>query len=121
MATSKFLLLTILFALVFVIRADSGVNTDDHQVVVDDSSSLRIELDQLKSKISLLESSIEDKIKELKGKDDSILRLEEVIEQKSNSIKSLQTDVTSLQKKGNVETAEQVGKAHARAGELEKQ
>ncbi|KAI3913525.1 hypothetical protein MKW92_030777 [Papaver armeniacum] len=121
MATSKFLLLTILFTLVFVIRADSGVNTDDHQVVVDDSSSLRIELDQLKSKISLLESSIEDKTKELKGKDDSILRLEEVIEQKSNSIKSLQTDVTSLQKKGNVETAEQVGKAHERAGELEKQ
>ncbi|KAI3840355.1 hypothetical protein MKX03_005851 [Papaver bracteatum] len=93
MATSKFLLLTILFTLVFVIR--------------DDSSSLRIELDQLKSKISLLESSIEDKIKELKGKDDSILRLEEVIQQKSDSIKSLQTDVTSLQKKGNVETAEQ--------------
>lgn len=54
MATSKFLLLTILFTLVLVIRADSGVNTDDHEVVVDDSSSLRIELDQLKSKISLL-------------------------------------------------------------------
>ncbi|RZC56995.1 hypothetical protein C5167_015854 [Papaver somniferum] len=121
MATSKFLLLTILFTLVFVIRADSGVNTYDHEVVVDDSSSLRIELDQLKSKISLLESSIEDKTKELKGKDDSILRLEAVIQQKSDSIKSLQTDVKSLQKKGNVETAEQVGKAHARAGELEKQ
>lgn len=43
------------------------------------------------------ESSIEDKTKELKGKDDSILRLEAVIQQKSDSIKSLQTDVTSLQ------------------------
>ncbi|OVA19229.1 hypothetical protein BVC80_521g16 [Macleaya cordata] len=123
MATLKLLIFSIFLALICVqIRADAGIS--DNELItseVTSDSSLKIELDQLKSKISVLESSIEDKTRELKGKDESITQLEKVIQQKSDSITSLQSNIQSLQKKENVDAAEQVEKAHARAGELEKQ
>ncbi|MGD7309631.1 hypothetical protein, partial [Ralstonia pseudosolanacearum] len=61
-----------------------------------------------------------EKDREVKSKDESVLRLENVLNEKSDSISSLQGKIDLLQKKGSVETDEEVGKAHARALELEK-
>ncbi|KAL5699490.1 hypothetical protein ACHQM5_030383 [Ranunculus cassubicifolius] len=123
MATMKLLLiLTILIALIsssHKVNADSGVS-DEVQLDVSDSN-FKLELQLLKSKISDLELNIEEKARELKTKDESVLRLQKVIDEKSGSISSLQGEIDSLQKKGSVDTEEQVGKAHARTLELEKQ
>ncbi|XP_006659610.1 spindle pole body component 110 [Oryza brachyantha] len=83
--------------------------------------ALRGELQQLRDKISGLESGITERSQELKVKDDSIAKLEKLIEEKSQKIASLQGEITSLQAKGSVAAEEQVGKANARAIELEKQ
>uniref|UniRef100_A0A0E0CEG7 Uncharacterized protein n=1 Tax=Oryza meridionalis TaxID=40149 RepID=A0A0E0CEG7_9ORYZ len=83
--------------------------------------ALRAELQQLRDKISGLESGISERSKELKAKDDSIAKLEKLIEEKSQKIASLQSEITSLQAKGSVAAEEQAGKANARAVELEKQ
>ncbi|KAF5177614.1 Myosin heavy chain-related, partial [Thalictrum thalictroides] len=65
--------------------------------------------------------SIEEKARELKSKDDGIMQLQKVIDEKSESISLLQGKIDSLQKKGSVNTEELVGKAHARIQELENQ
>ncbi|PIA43853.1 hypothetical protein AQUCO_01800117v1 [Aquilegia coerulea] len=133
MKKRNLLFLTILtLALIFTkIRADSGINQDD--IIIqevsnsdsdsdsDSSSSLKLELEQLKSKISLLEVSIEDKARELKTKDDGIVQLQKVIDEKSEGISLLQGKIDSLQKKDSVDSEELVGKAHARVQELENQ
>ncbi|BBG95357.1 DNA repair ATPase-related protein [Prunus dulcis] len=85
-----------------------------------DSSALKIELDQLKSKIHTLVFDVDAKIKELKKKNEIIEQKEKIIQENSNSISSLQSEIESLQKKGSLDAEKQVGKAHARAGELEK-
>ncbi|KAF9604360.1 hypothetical protein IFM89_006367, partial [Coptis chinensis] len=51
----------------------------------------------------------------------SIVRLEKVVDEKAGSISSLQGEIDLIQKKGSVAIEEQVGKAHARTIELEKQ
>ncbi|XP_057985510.1 uncharacterized protein LOC110643184 isoform X2 [Hevea brasiliensis] len=64
---------------------------------------------------------MDEKTLELKSKDDIIAQKEKIIQEKSDSIVSLGSKISSLQKKGKLDTAEQVGKAHARAGQLEHQ
>ncbi|KAL5782871.1 hypothetical protein ACOSP7_007900 [Xanthoceras sorbifolium] len=128
MAASKLVIFSLVFALIFAgVRADVSIDGEDMPVrgVTGsdgaDSSALKIELDQLKSKIQALESRIDDKSRELKSKDEVLAQKEKLIHEKSDSISSLQRELSSLQKKGTMDAAEQVGKAHARAGELEKQ
>lgn len=132
MAASKLVIFSIFLALIFThIRADVSIegelsdSEDENAKVVrsdgPDSSALKIELDQLKSKIQALQSHVDEKSKELKSKEEIIVAKEKVIQEKLDSIALLQSEVASLQKKGTVDVEERVGKAHARAGELEKQ
>ncbi|XP_044472218.1 uncharacterized protein LOC123200903 [Mangifera indica] len=121
MAPSKFTMLLLLLSLVFtVIRAD--VSVEGEVTVSDglDSSAVKIELDQLKSKIHFLESLVDEKTQELKAKDETMSLKEKLIQEKSDNIVSLEKELTLLQKKRTLDAAEKVGKAHARAGELEK-
>lgn len=129
MAASKLVIVSLFLALIFTssLRADvliDGEDTTEKEVAGSnnfDSSSLKIELDQLKSRIHSLETQIYEKTRELKSKDVIIAEKEKIIQEKSNSITSLQNEISSLQKKGTLDAAEQVGKAHAKAVELEKQ
>ncbi|KAJ6809193.1 uncharacterized protein M6B38_161380 [Iris pallida] len=119
MAISKLAMLWIVFSLMVV-----GLRAEPEEVTVEpvaSDSGLKFEIERLRSKISSLESSISDKSQELKSKDDSISQLENTIQEKSASIASLQSEVESLQKKGALDDEKLAGKAHARAGELEKQ
>ncbi|KAJ6373403.1 hypothetical protein OIU76_027695 [Salix suchowensis] len=126
MAASKLAFIPILFVFALIFTA-VGVRADVHDESTAESaaaveiSALKIELDQLKSKIHVQESLIDEKTKELNGKDDAIALKETIIQEKVDSIASLQSEISSLKKKGNIDAQEQVGKAHARAGELEKQ
>nr|XP_008388187.2 uncharacterized protein LOC103450571 isoform X7 [Malus domestica] len=100
MAPSKLLLFSVFLALSFTgITAyppppDDGAS-DSAQEVAD--SSLALQLQQLKSRVSLLESSIDDKNCELRKKDESIKLMEKVIQEKSNSIALLQSAIESVQ------------------------
>ncbi|CAL5328597.1 unnamed protein product [Camellia sinensis] len=120
MAASKLLLFSLFLTLIFArSTADAGTdNVDGFKPELSDSS-LKIELDQLNSKVSLLESSIDDKIHELKRKDKSIKQMGNIIQEKSATIASLQSEIQALQ--GSLDAKEQVGRAHARVGELENQ
>ncbi|KAL6207719.1 hypothetical protein ACLB2K_018673 [Fragaria x ananassa] len=124
MASSKFLILSVFLALIFSqIRADASVGEDEPLEVVrsdgPDSSALKIELDQLKSKIQSLESEVDEKAKQLQSKDEIVAQKSKIIKVNSDVIMALQKEVDSLQKKGSRDA--EVDKAHARAGELEKQ
>uniref|UniRef100_A0A0E0M2Y0 Uncharacterized protein n=1 Tax=Oryza punctata TaxID=4537 RepID=A0A0E0M2Y0_ORYPU len=85
------------------------------------AAALAAELGQLRAKISALESSIGKQTQELKSKDDGIQKLEKLIEEKSQKIATLQSEITSIETKRSLAAEEQAGKANARAIELEKQ
>uniref|UniRef100_A0A2N9J7N0 Uncharacterized protein n=1 Tax=Fagus sylvatica TaxID=28930 RepID=A0A2N9J7N0_FAGSY len=132
MAASKLVIFSIFLALIFThIRADVSIegelsDSEDEKIKVirsdgSDSSALKIELEQLKSEIQTLESHVDEKSKELKAREAIIVEQEKIVQDKSDSIASLQSEIASLQKKGSLDAEEQVGKAHARASELEKQ
>ncbi|PKI31272.1 hypothetical protein CRG98_048333, partial [Punica granatum] len=129
MATSKFTLLSLILVVALIltpgIRADAAAADEGgvEAVAADgsDSSALRAELGQLKSKIHSLESLVDEKSRELKSKDELIAEKEKLLQDKLDKVASLQDEISLLQKKGKMDAAEQVGKAHARAGELEKQ
>ncbi|XVF35765.1 hypothetical protein REPUB_Repub18cG0174200 [Reevesia pubescens] len=121
MAASKLVIFYLFLALIFTkIGADVSIEPvlESH---ASDSSALQMDLDQLKPKIRLLESNIEEKTRELKTKDDIIKQKEKIIQDKSDSIASLHTELSSLQKKGTSDVEEQMGKANAQALELQKQ
>ncbi|XP_061964769.1 uncharacterized protein LOC133689067 isoform X3 [Populus nigra] len=83
--------------------------------------SLEDILDQLKSHISVLESRIDDRTREIRSKDEKIRQMEMIIHEKSKSIDSLMSEIESLQPKGVIDVKEQSSKSYARIGELEKQ
>ncbi|CAJ2643338.1 unnamed protein product [Trifolium pratense] len=117
MAPSKLFFFALSVALFFfIVTSEPDVSIADS-----DSSSLKIQLDQLNSKIQSLESQISDKSQELKKKDETIAEKEKLLQDKLSSIQSLQSEVDSLQKKGSLDVEERVEKAYARAGELQKQ
>ncbi|TQD81810.1 hypothetical protein C1H46_032640 [Malus baccata] len=124
MAPSKLLLFSVFLALSFTgITAyppppDDGAS-DSAQEVAD--SSLALQLQQLKSRVSLLESSIDDKNCELRKKDESIKLMEKVIQEKSNSIALLQSAIESVQGSEPLDVVELGDKPHVQAGGLEKQ
>ncbi|GAB2286379.1 hypothetical protein Dimus_020795 [Dionaea muscipula] len=125
MAGSKFLVFSVLlFALIFGTgRADEDVPISKavEEAQSDDASAFKIEVELLKSKIQLLEKNIEESSTILKSKDESIAKLEKAIQEKSDNVAALQSEKELLQKKGTSDAEERVVKAHAHAGELQKQ
>ncbi|CAK9182358.1 unnamed protein product [Ilex paraguariensis] len=127
MAVSKLFFVLFLALIITKLTAeasDSETSDDDIDVVFKPGvpdSSLNAELHQLKSKISFLESNIYERIHELQSKDESIKELEQMIQERSTTLTSLQSEIQSLQKKGSLDANEQVAKFHAHAGELQKQ
>ncbi|KAJ8562385.1 hypothetical protein K7X08_011676 [Anisodus acutangulus] len=81
----------------------------------DSDSSLRL---QLNSKISLLESRIDESTRELRSKDERIKELENTIDLKLAELASLKS---VLQEKGSLNAKELVAKANVHAIELERQ
>ncbi|XP_058785133.1 uncharacterized protein LOC131660036 [Vicia villosa] len=117
MAPSKLFVFALSVALIFVI----GSSEADVSIEDSDSSALKIQLDQLNTKIQFLESQISEKSQELKKKDEIIAEKEKLFNDRSSAIQSLQNEVDSLQKKGSLDAEERVVKANARADELQKQ
>ncbi|XP_022976071.1 uncharacterized protein LOC111476583 [Cucurbita maxima] len=128
MAISKLASLSIFLVLVFTqVPANASVDVEAEHVVEvirsDDPevSDLKVELDELKSKIQKLESHLDEKSQELKRKDETIAQKEKIISAKLDSISLLESEIASLQKKGQLDAEEQVVKVYARAHELERQ
>ncbi|KAF3794585.1 hypothetical protein EJ110_NYTH07157 [Nymphaea thermarum] len=122
----------LLLLFVFSVRALADAGTED-EVEVEEvaeiaspfncnpSPEVEKELESLRLKIAAIESDVGERARELKIKNDKILELEKVIQEKSDKFASLQDEIDSLQRKGATDAEEQVGKAHARATELENQ
>ncbi|KAH6760797.1 myosin heavy chain-like protein [Perilla frutescens var. frutescens] len=125
MATSKLFLFAVFLSLILAhIRAEVDVSISDVVDKVKASGSDGPDsavLEQLKSKIHSLESHIEEKTREIKEKDHVIAAKEKTVKEKLDRVASLESEIASLHKKGKMDAAEQVGRAHARVGELEKQ
>ncbi|KAI3435378.1 uncharacterized protein J3R85_006105 [Psidium guajava] len=102
------------------IRADAAAEGAE-AIGGSDSSALKKEVEQLKSKILVLDSFLNEKTRELQSKDKILAEKEKIIQEKLDKVASLQSEVSSLQKKGELDAAAELGKAHARASELEKQ
>ncbi|KAL0739275.1 hypothetical protein Bca4012_015485 [Brassica carinata] len=64
-------------------------------------------------------SQIDEKAREVKGRDELVAEKEKLLREKEDKIASLQTEVSSLQ--GTSDSAKQLGKVQARVVELEKQ
>ncbi|CAH8387474.1 unnamed protein product [Eruca vesicaria subsp. sativa] len=114
MAHAKLVAL-LLLAFVFT----TTVFSDDEPEIVDSNGSSKIQLNQLNDKIRALESQINEKAREVEGKDELVAEKEKLIKEKEDKIASLQTEVSSLQ--GTSDSAKQLGKVQARVVELEKQ
>ncbi|KAL0374690.1 UNVERIFIED_CONTAM: hypothetical protein Sradi_3384700, partial [Sesamum radiatum] len=99
-----------------VLLSEDVADLRDQDGAVSQSEAAELELRRLKSKISYLETIIEDRTAEVKRKDVGIKQLEKVIDDKSNSLASLQTA-----EKESLEVKERIGEVNARANELEKQ
>ncbi|GMJ07146.1 hypothetical protein like AT4G31340 [Hibiscus trionum] len=84
-------------------------------------AALKHELDLLKSKILGLESTIDERIHELRNKDESITELEKAIQEKSDSMQSLENEIENLKQRASLDSMEQISNSPARAIELEKQ
>ncbi|XP_076935271.1 uncharacterized protein LOC143601865 [Bidens hawaiensis] len=109
----RLLLLFFIITLITLVAFASSQQSDD--------SSLEIKHKQLLSKILNLESSIDERSREINSKDERIKQLEMVVLEKSNSLTSLHSEVQSLQKKESFYAKELEGEAHARTSELVKQ
>ncbi|ERN12496.1 hypothetical protein AMTRI_Chr01g136760 [Amborella trichopoda] len=119
MASTTLVAWLLLFVSVFAVRTVADAGAEDQFSAIE--ASLRNELKQLQSKVSILESNIKEKIRELERKDERIAQMEKLVQEKSEGISSLQNEIDSLQKRGTVDAEEQVAKAHARIKELELQ
>ncbi|XP_038984420.1 uncharacterized protein LOC120111448 [Phoenix dactylifera] len=120
MAASKIWMVSIVLSILVVgIRSDAEV--EDGTVAEAWDSPLKPEIEQLKSKVAGLESSLSDRTDEVKRKEERIAQLEKIVEEKLATMASLQSEIELLQKKGVVDAQELVGRAGARADELEKQ
>ncbi|XP_010472451.1 PREDICTED: apolipoprotein A-IV-like [Camelina sativa] len=124
MAAAKLVALLLFLALVFnfttcVVFADAGIDGGEEPKLRSDGGE--IELDQLNSKIRALESQIDEKTRELKGREELVADREKLLQERQAKVASLETEVSSLKKKGSSDSVELLSKAQARAAELEKQ
>ncbi|XP_074578481.1 uncharacterized protein LOC141834975 isoform X2 [Curcuma longa] len=122
MRVSTLLVVSIAISVLFIgVWTDAAVK--EEVVVVEHDASdlaLKLDLEQLRSKIRALESSIADTTRDLKSKDESIARIGKTIEEKSRTIQLLQSEIETVQN-GDGHAEELVKRANARADELEKQ
>ncbi|KAK4713192.1 hypothetical protein R3W88_019099 [Solanum pinnatisectum] len=121
MALLKLLLYSFLLLQIFKTIASNGVADSEPIVDSDADSSIRLQLHQLNSKISLLESRIDDSTRELRTKDERIKELENTVDLKLAKLNSLQSELQLFQEKGSLNAKELVAKANVRATELERQ
>ncbi|KAL3363010.1 hypothetical protein AABB24_012353 [Solanum stoloniferum] len=121
MALLKLLLYSFLFLQFFSTISSNGVADSEPIVDSDADSSIRLQLDQLYSKISLLESRIDDSTRELRTKDERIKELENTVDLKLAKLSSLLSELQLFQEKGSLNAKELVAKANVRATELERQ
>ncbi|KAK9699651.1 hypothetical protein RND81_08G187300 [Saponaria officinalis] len=117
---SIFLLFSFVFSAVLSDVDQSQFVEEIRSDVRDDSSSLKIEFDQLKAKIQILETRLDESNQNLKTKDEKIAQLDVVIKEKSDKVASLQSQIEFERKKGTSDAEERYAKAHARATELQK-
>lgn len=122
---SLFLLFSLVFSAIRAQAQDAEVIEEvvrsDGGAAVDSSKALKIEFEQLQSKIQLLETRLDESNTNLKSKDEKISQLEKDIQEKSDTVVSLQSEIEDIQKKGTSAAEERLGKAQARASELQKQ
>ncbi|XP_073137750.1 uncharacterized protein [Henckelia pumila] len=122
MAVLKLFIFTLFLSLIVGrIAADADVSISDADGVSRSHGHGSDVVEQFKSKIHILESLIDEKARETKLKDEVIAAKEKIIKEKLHSIAALEREIASLQKKGKLDVAEQMGKAHAKADELEKE
>uniref|UniRef100_A0A7N0R8X2 Uncharacterized protein n=1 Tax=Kalanchoe fedtschenkoi TaxID=63787 RepID=A0A7N0R8X2_KALFE len=116
--SSARVLLVIILILTF--SAAFGVESSSEDAAFAPDSFLRIELDQLRSSISTLETRIRARVEELKSKDDNIKRMEENIQGKTDYSASLNIQIEALQKRSQ-ETEKLKTKINARSSERSSQ
>ncbi|KAK6783930.1 hypothetical protein RDI58_017384 [Solanum bulbocastanum] len=121
MALLKLLLYSFLFLQILTTISSNGVADSEPIVDSDADSSIRLQLDELNSKISLLESRIDDSTRELRTKDERIKELENMVDLKLAKLASLQSELQLFQEKGSLNAKELVAKANVHATELERQ
>lgn len=116
-------LLQYLFLFLQILTTISSNEVADSESIVDSDadSSIRLELDQLNSKISLLESRIDESTRELRSKDERIKELESTVDLKLAKLASLQSELQLFQEKGSLTANELVAKANVRSTELQRQ
>ncbi|KAI9112486.1 hypothetical protein K1719_016409 [Acacia pycnantha] len=115
MATPKLFIFSIFAALLFVITTQQKLPLEPEDAI----SSLRIELEQLKTKVSILESAIEKSDTKLKSKDVGTKQMESIILEKSQSIKTLQNKIESLQQKGSLDAEQELNGSNSHGAELQ--
>ncbi|GMN62047.1 hypothetical protein TIFTF001_031130 [Ficus carica] len=120
MASSEFFLFSLLLALTFTAsRGDpplrnGGDSSDSYAAVADG-----VEFELLESKIASLDSSIDERNRELREKEESFAVMQKMIQDKLEVISSLRSEIELLQE--SLDGKEDTGESDRQTGELEKQ
>ncbi|XP_071729699.1 uncharacterized protein [Rutidosis leptorrhynchoides] len=120
------IVVTLLVLFLNVVSSEETLtNYDDHYERTDnsdnDDSILKIKHQHLLSYILNLESSIDERSRDISSKDERIKQLETIVLEKSKSLSSLHSEIQSLQEKESSDVKEQEGEVLERFGELVKQ
>ncbi|KAL9659340.1 hypothetical protein QQ045_024145 [Rhodiola kirilowii] len=102
------------------VRADAGSGEEGVGSEGYDSSGFKVEIEQLNSRIHALELEKSKAGLDLKHKDVIIYQKDSVINEKSERIATLQSDLAMIRSKGTSDAEERVAKAEARVSDLEK-
>ncbi|KAG2286327.1 hypothetical protein Bca52824_045931 [Brassica carinata] len=118
-AAKKLVAWFLLLAFVFTtgVFSDAGQEPTSAESV----SGSEIQLDQLNAKIRSLESQIDEKTREVKGREELVAEKDELLHERQDKLSSLETQLSSLREKGSSDSVQLLEKAKARATELEKQ
>ncbi|XVF69941.1 hypothetical protein PTKIN_Ptkin11bG0121200 [Pterospermum kingtungense] len=84
-------------------------------------SALKREVDHLKSRISFLVPTIDERSHELRNKDENVRQLEIAIQEKLDRVSSLQIEIEYFQQKASPAAKAHMSNSHVRATELETQ
>ncbi|KAK4257722.1 hypothetical protein QN277_007277 [Acacia crassicarpa] len=115
MATPRLFIFSILAALLFVITLQQRLPLEPEDAI----SSLRIELEQLKTKVLILESAIEKSDTKLKSEDVGIKQMESIILEKSQSIATLKNKIEALQQNGSLDAEQELNGSNSHGAELQ--